>query len=132
MWQSSAQPSIIRLVFLLQQICCLRQANPPQQPPNLATSYDASNVSSRRSGQSNQASKHFDSMMTFAQQAAVVKKLQYKPSGKGGTPHHLQNQNGPKGLQNCPQSLEKGLTPIFLGNNKQRNKHKFCAQVAKL
>ena len=32
-WYSPAQPSIIYLIFLLQQICCLHRAHPPQWPP---------------------------------------------------------------------------------------------------
>ena len=31
-WHSPAQPSIIYPIFLMQQICCLRRAHPPQWP----------------------------------------------------------------------------------------------------
>ena len=41
MWHSSAQTFIIFLVFLPQQISCLRRDHQPQWPPALATLYNA-------------------------------------------------------------------------------------------
>ena len=41
MWHRYAKPFTICLVYLLQQICCLPQAHPPQWPPSLALSYKA-------------------------------------------------------------------------------------------
>ena len=47
-WHSSAQPFIIGLVFLLQQISCLRRAHQPRWPPSLTTSNRGREIISRK------------------------------------------------------------------------------------
>ena len=64
LWNSSAQSSIICLVSYCSRYAAFIELihDPHQRTPNLATSYATSIVSSRKSGQSNQGCKHFDSI----------------------------------------------------------------------